>query len=90
MTTGPDGGDAALAAELLAMAEEDGRVRAELAAAGTLFGGYHPRMAEVHRRNARRLAAVLDAGGWPGAPASAPRPPTPPGSCYSTASATRR
>jgi hypothetical protein len=56
----------ALRAELLAMAEEDQRVRAELAADGSLFDGYHPRMAEVHRRNAARLATVLDRHGWPG------------------------
>ena len=56
----------ALRAELLAMAEEDQRVRAELAAAGSLFDGYHARMAEVHRRNAARLSAILDRHGWPG------------------------
>lgn len=55
-----------LRSELLAMAAEDRRVRAELAADGSLFDGYHPRMAEVHRRNAARLAAILDRYGWPG------------------------
>jgi hypothetical protein len=40
-------------------------VRADLAAAGLLFDGYHPRMAEVQRRNAARLAAILDGHGWP-------------------------
>jgi hypothetical protein len=59
--------DAALAAELLALADEDQRVRSELAADGTLFGGYHPRMEGVHRRNAARLARVIAEGGWPGA-----------------------
>jgi hypothetical protein len=58
--------DEALRAELLAMAGEDQRVRAELAAEGTLFDGYHPRMAEVHRRHAHRLAAIMDRVGWPG------------------------
>ena len=52
--------------ELLAMVEEDQRVRAELAADGSLFGGYHPRMELVHRRNAARLSAILDRCGWPG------------------------
>jgi hypothetical protein len=52
--------------ELLAMAAEDQRVRAELAADGSLFDGYHPRMAEVHRRNAARLTEILDLHGWPG------------------------
>jgi hypothetical protein len=55
-----------LRAELLAMAAEDQRVRAGLAADGSLFDGYHPRMAEVHRRNAARLAAILDCHAWPG------------------------
>jgi hypothetical protein len=71
MAIDEDGGDRqvsdpALRAGLLAMAAEDRRVRAELAADGALFGGYHPRMAEVHRRNAARLAAILDRHGWPG------------------------
>ena len=47
------------------MAAEDQRVRAELAADGSLFDGYHPRMAEVHLRNGARLAAILDRHGWP-------------------------
>jgi len=57
---------AALRAELLAMAADDHRVRAELVAEGTLFQGYHPRMAAVHRRNAARLAAIMERVGWPG------------------------
>ena len=48
------------------MAAEDQEMRAELAADGSLFDGYHPRMAEVHRRDAARLAAILDRHGWPG------------------------
>ncbi|HEU4558436.1 MAG TPA: DUF6624 domain-containing protein [Longimicrobium sp.] len=52
--------------ELLGMAAEDLRVREELARDGTLFGGYHPRMREVHERNAARLLAILDEHGWPG------------------------
>jgi hypothetical protein len=48
------------------MAEEDQRVRAELAATGELFQGYHPRMAEVHRRNAQELEAIIELYGWPG------------------------
>jgi hypothetical protein len=58
--------DEALAAELVALAEEDQRVRAELLAEGTLFDGYNPRMEEVHVRNAARLTEILDAHGWPG------------------------
>lgn len=56
----------ALAAELHAMADEDTRVRTELLHEGVLFQGYHPRMAEVHRRNAVRLSEIFDAVGWPG------------------------
>src|SRR6476659_552536 len=55
-----------LAAELTAMAAEDQRVRAELLAEGVLFDGYQPRMAEVHHRNAVRLAAIMSDIGWPG------------------------
>jgi hypothetical protein len=51
--------------ELLAMTQEDRKVRAELAADGTLFEGYHPRMREVHDRHAARLAGILDDHGWP-------------------------
>jgi hypothetical protein len=53
--------------ELLALVEEDRRVRAELVEEGTLFDGYHPRMEAVHRRNAAYLAETIDRHGWPGA-----------------------
>jgi hypothetical protein len=53
-------------AELLAMAAEDLRIREELARSGALFEGYHPRMREVHERNAGRLGAIMEAHGWPG------------------------
>jgi len=49
---------------LLAMAEEDKRVRAELTRDGSLFGGYHPRMEAVHIANAHALCGLL-ADGWP-------------------------
>jgi hypothetical protein len=54
-----------LAAELIALAAEDQRVRAELLEEGVLFGGYHPRMETVHRRNAARLAEIIAEVGWP-------------------------
>jgi hypothetical protein len=54
-----------LAAELIALAAEDQRVRAELLAEGVLFGGYHPRMEAVHRHNAARLAEIIAEVGWP-------------------------
>lgn len=55
-----------LAAELEAMWQHDQEVRAELAAAGSLFDGYHPRMEQVHRANAARLREIIEAHGWPG------------------------
>lgn len=55
-------------AELIEMAALDLRVREELARTGELFEGYHPRMAEVHRRNAERLRAIVEAIGWPTEP----------------------
>jgi len=57
--------DRALAGELSELAARDAQVRAELAAEGTLFHGYHPRMETVHRDNARRLAAIIEDVGWP-------------------------
>ena len=54
--------------ELLAMAARDLTVRDELAADGSLFHRYHPRMRAVHDANAARLAAILDEHGWPGEP----------------------
>jgi len=56
----------ALKSELLAMAAEDQRVREELIREGTLFQGYHPRMRDVHERNAARLLAIVKQHGWPG------------------------
>lgn len=56
-----------LANELIAMAGEDLKLRAELAADGSLFEGYHPRMRALHERNADRLTAILAEVGWPGA-----------------------
>ncbi len=57
---------AALRQELLDMAEEDLRVRADLAADGSLYRGYDARMRAVHDRNANRLARILSERGWPG------------------------
>ena len=56
----------AIREKLLALVAEDERVRAELAADGTLFDGYNARMREVHERNAAVLAGLMDAHGWPG------------------------
>ncbi len=52
--------------ELVAMDDHDQAVRAELAACGSLFNGYHPRMESVHRTNAARLRIIIAEYGWPG------------------------
>jgi hypothetical protein len=52
--------------KLPAVAEEDRRARAELAAGGSLFGGFHPAMQVAHARNAARLAEIRDRLGWLG------------------------
>src|SRR4051812_42003603 len=56
----------ALRDELVTMADEDQRVRAALAADGSLFDGYHPKMQAVHDWNAGRLAQIIAQHGWPG------------------------
>ncbi len=56
----------AVRVDLLAMAAEDLRVREELARSGALLEGYHPRMREVHERNAARLRALMELHGWLG------------------------
>jgi Family of unknown function (DUF6624) len=58
--------DETLRQELLTMIAEDERVRAELAADGSLYQGYHPRMAEMHQRNAARMADLIARHGWLG------------------------
>jgi len=57
--------DETLRAELMQMDDYDQAVRAELAADGSLFDGYHPRMAAVHDANAARLRAIIATHGWP-------------------------
>ncbi len=55
----------ALRSELLAMREEDLRVRKELVESGELGGAYVPRMELVHVRNANRLKELIAEHGWP-------------------------
>lgn len=55
----------ALRTELIQMDDHDQAVRAELAADGSLYEGYHPRMAAVHDANAARLRAIILEFGWP-------------------------
>src|SRR5918997_888758 len=47
------------------MATTDLQVRSELAADGSLFDGYHPRMRAVHDAHAARLSAIFESVGWP-------------------------
>ena len=56
----------ALRDELVAMGEEDQRVRARLAADGSLFDGYHPSVKAVHDRNAARLTEIIEQHGRTG------------------------
>lgn len=49
------------------MAAADRRLRAALAADGSLFQGYDRRLRALHERNALRLGQIVDACGWPGA-----------------------
>jgi hypothetical protein len=51
--------------ELIAMREEDLRVRDELMANGELGGPYVPRMEAVHLKNAARLRDLIAVHGWP-------------------------
>ncbi len=55
-----------LRTDLLAMAEYDLRVRAELVATGAIFEGYNEKMAAVHEQNATKLERIVAAFGWPG------------------------
>lgn len=58
--------DEELRRELLEMVANDMSTREELAADGSLFEGYHPRMEAVHNSNSARLSAIIDERGWPG------------------------
>lgn len=52
--------------ELIQMSRDDLALREALARDGSLFDGYHPRMAALHREHAARLTAIIDLHGWPG------------------------
>ena len=54
-----------LRAELIAMREEDLRVRQQLLDARLLGGSYVPRMEAVHVKNAARLREIIAEHGWP-------------------------
>lgn len=52
--------------KLSEMVAEDKQKREELAQTGELFEGYHPKMEEVHLKNARELDRMIDEHGWLG------------------------
>lgn len=54
-----------LRTELLAMREEDLRVRQEHLQLGNLEGGYHPDMQAIHEKNAFRMREIIAQYGWP-------------------------
>jgi len=54
-----------LQSELIQMEDYDQAVRAQLAADGSLFDGYHPRMAAIHDAHAARLKSIINEHGWP-------------------------
>lgn len=58
--------DETLQKQLIDLDDADQQVRADLAADGSLFEGYHPRMEAVHRANAARLREIIARHGWPG------------------------
>lgn len=58
--------DQSLRQTLLEMVDESRRVRAELAADGSLFQGYNPALRAIHNAQAKKLADIVDNRGWPG------------------------
>lgn len=58
----------ALRDELVAMRDEDRRVRQELVDSGELGGSNVPRMEDVHCNNAEKLNKIVNEYGWPDEP----------------------
>lgn len=54
-----------LRSTLLELQQRDLSVREELAADGSLYEGYHPRMEQAHRDNAGKLSELIEQFGWP-------------------------
>ena len=54
-----------IAAKIIAMKDEDLRVRDSLIKKGQLEGGYHPEMEKVHNNNAKQLDKIIDEIGYP-------------------------
>ncbi len=56
----------ALRQKLSEMVAEDKETREELAKTGELFEGYHPKMEQIHLKNARELERMIEERGWLG------------------------
>ncbi len=66
--------DRRLEEDLVAMAERDQQALRDLFEAGELpCDGYHPRMREIHERNASSLKAIVAERGWPDKTVAGPR-----------------
>ncbi|MCW0233641.1 MAG: hypothetical protein OJJ21_08595 [Ferrovibrio sp.] len=58
--------DQSLRQRLIGMVEDSRRLRAVLAADGSLFQGYNEQLRNLHNSHAKALADIVDAQGWPG------------------------
>ncbi|WP_341912886.1 DUF6624 domain-containing protein [Ferrovibrio terrae] len=58
--------DQSLRQKLIGMVEDARRLRAVLAADGSLFQGYNEQLRNLHNTHAKTLADIVDAKGWPG------------------------
>jgi hypothetical protein len=58
--------DQSLRQKLIGMVEDSRRLRAVLAADGTLFQGYNEKLRNMHNAHAKALADIVDTRGWPG------------------------
>jgi hypothetical protein len=58
--------DQSLRQTLIGMVDESRRMRAVLAADGTLFQGYNQQLRNLHNTHAKALADIIDRQGWPG------------------------
>lgn len=54
-----------IAGQLIALAENDLRVREILLTENSLSKGYNPKMEQVHRQNAAQLRVIISQIGWP-------------------------
>lgn len=50
---------------LIQMAEEENRIRTELAGDGSLYEGYPQKIRELHLNQANELERIIDTHGWP-------------------------